>query len=276
MSARPTSFEAPDVGPGMVWAYEFDEHGRGRLLSNDSPIDLIHGRRFVWVHMMLANARTRDWIASQNAMLPEARDVLLSHDGHPRIEWPCGRLVGNALRHSGRLSGARRRFDRLALRPNPQFLLTARRHPVFSADAVRKQIEVGSEFESSASLFERMLVASADLVGEGAHRIAARLDSIEDRVLSETFSDESGTLLKLRREVSGRTRGLTPYSACWSNWSSAGAKRRQERTGTWPAACVSGRPRSMPIFTTRASAQDSSRRRRRPKSPRRRTATSSF
>ena len=47
-----------------------------------------------------------------------------------------------------------------------------------------------------------MLVATADSIGEAAQRIAEQLDSIEDRVLSDTFSDESKLLLKLRRQVS--------------------------------------------------------------------------
>jgi hypothetical protein len=53
-----------DVGPGVAWVFEFDENGRGRLLSDKLSIDLLHGRRFVWVHLILANARTRDWVVS--------------------------------------------------------------------------------------------------------------------------------------------------------------------------------------------------------------------
>ena len=155
---------------------------------------------------MLANARSRDWIGANSAILPEARELLLSQDGHPRLEWR-----GDAL--WGTLYDIRREYQALGDDPadlrfvlTPQFLLTARRHPAFAADSAKRQIEAGAEFESSAELFERMLVATADSVGEAAHRIAARLDSIEDRVLSEYFSDESGTLLKLRREVSRQNR----------------------------------------------------------------------
>ncbi len=57
--------------------------------------------------------------------------------------------------------------------------------------AVRNQAEQGATFDDSAALFESMLVAAADLIGEAAQKIAGELDQIEDRVLSETLSDES-------------------------------------------------------------------------------------
>jgi zinc transporter len=71
---------------------------------------------------------------------------------------------------------------------------------------VRKQVEAGATFDDSASLFERLLVATADSVGETAHRIGQRLDGIEDRVLSGQASDETGSLLNLRRSISRQDR----------------------------------------------------------------------
>jgi hypothetical protein len=39
----PARIDLGDVGPGVAWAFEFGEDGRGRLLSGDSSIDLITG-----------------------------------------------------------------------------------------------------------------------------------------------------------------------------------------------------------------------------------------
>jgi hypothetical protein len=75
MTAQPARIDLADLGPGVAWAFEFDENGRGRLLSGDSSIDLMHGRRFVWVHLILGNVRTREWIGAQDALPPEAREV---------------------------------------------------------------------------------------------------------------------------------------------------------------------------------------------------------
>ena len=93
MTAQPARIDLADLGPGVAWAFEFDENGRGRLLEGNSSFDLTRGRRFVWVHLILGNARTRDWIGVQDVLPPEAREVFLSKDRHPSLHWggkPCG------------------------------------------------------------------------------------------------------------------------------------------------------------------------------------------
>ncbi|HTR12533.1 MAG TPA: CorA family divalent cation transporter [Roseiarcus sp.] len=206
MAIRPEKIEPADVGPGVAWVFEFDEDGCGHPLPPEAPLDLMHGRRFVWAHLVLANTRTREWLSSQDAIPEDARDALLSPDAHPRLDWS-----GDAL--WGTLYDMQREFDsvieeptdlRFALRP--QFLVTARRHPVRCADELRTHISGGAVYEDSASLFERMLASIADSVGAAAHKIAERLDSIEDRVLSESFSDESASLSRLRRAISRQER----------------------------------------------------------------------
>ena len=88
----------------------------------------------------------------------------------------------------------------------PQFLLTARHHAARSAMAVRDQTEKGATFEDSAALFESLLVAAADSIGEATQEIAGQLDQIEDRVLSDSLRDESAALLRLRRGISRQER----------------------------------------------------------------------
>jgi hypothetical protein len=86
-----------DVGPGVAWMLEFDENGRGRPLNGKLSIDLMHGRRFVWVHLILANARTRDWLVAQEALPSESRDALLSQDRHPKLDWRGDALWGTLM-----------------------------------------------------------------------------------------------------------------------------------------------------------------------------------
>jgi hypothetical protein len=73
--------------PGVAWAFEFDKKRRGRLLEGNSSFDLTRGRRFVWVHLILGNVRTRDWIGAPDVLPPEAREVFLSKDRHPSLHW---------------------------------------------------------------------------------------------------------------------------------------------------------------------------------------------
>ena len=166
----------------------------------------MHGRRFVWVHLILGNARTREWIGAQDALPPEAREVFLSRDRHPRLHWGGEALWGTLqdVRHEDQSAGMEATDLRFALWP--QFLLTARHHAARSAMAVKDQAEKGVTFEDSAALFESMLIAAADSIGEAAQQIAAELDQIEDRVLSDALSDERAPLLRLRRGISRQER----------------------------------------------------------------------
>ena len=195
-----------DVGPGVAWAFEFGEDGRGRPLTGDSSIDLMHGQRFVWVHLILGNARTREWIATQEALTPRParcfypRIAIRGCTGRGRALW--GTL--HDLRHEDQTAGMEATDLRFALWP--QFLLTARHHAARSAMAVKDQTEKGATFEDSAALFERLLIAAADSIGEAAQESASELDRIEDRILSDAVSDERAALLQLRRGISRQER----------------------------------------------------------------------
>src|SRR3984957_4822552 len=205
MTTQPARIDLPDLGPGVAWAFEFDETGRGRPMGGGSSIDLMHGRRFVWVHLILGNVRTREWIGAQGALPPGAREVFLSKDRPPSLHWGGEALWGTLhdVRHEDQ-AGMEATDLRFALWP--QFLLTARHHAARSAMAVKDQAEKGVTFEDSAALFESMLIAAADSIGEAAPQIAAELDQIEDRVLSDSLSDESAALLRLRRGISRQER----------------------------------------------------------------------
>ena len=205
MTAQPWRIDLADLGPGVAWAFEFDENGRGRPLLGNSSFDLTHGRRFVWVHLVLGNVRTRDWIGAQDALPPEAREVFLSKDRHPSLHWGGEALWGTLhdVRHEDQ-AGVEATDLRFALWP--QFLLTARHHAARSAMAVRDQAEKGATFVDSAALFESLLVAAADSIGEATQEIAGQLDQIEDRVLSNAFKDDSAALLGLRRGISRQER----------------------------------------------------------------------
>jgi Mg2+ and Co2+ transporter CorA len=132
MTAQPARIDLADLGPGVAWAFEFDETGRGRLFDGGASIDLLHGRRFVWVHLILGNVRTREWIGAQDALPPEAREVFLSKDRHPSLHWGGEALWGTLhdVRHEDQ-AGMEATDLRFAVWP--QFLLTARHHAARSA-----------------------------------------------------------------------------------------------------------------------------------------------
>ncbi|HLY00114.1 MAG TPA: CorA family divalent cation transporter [Roseiarcus sp.] len=99
----------------------------------------MHGRRFVWAHLTLANARTRDWLGTQEALSPEAREARLSPDRHPRLDSHADALWGVLYDFRHKSEGGVEELTDLGFVLRPQFLLTARHHPVRSAAAVREE-----------------------------------------------------------------------------------------------------------------------------------------
>ena len=275
MTAQLARIDLADLGPGVAWAFEFDENGRGRPLSGDLSIALMSGRRFVWVHLILGNARTRDWIGAQDALPPQAREVFLSKDRHPSLHWAGEALWGTLhdLRHEDQTTGMEATDLRFALWP--QFLLTARHHPARSAMAVKDQTEKGATFEDSAALFERMLIAAANSIGEAAQQIAGELDQIEDRVLSDALSDESAALYGCGETFLARSDWFKLLTACWRNWNKTAEKASFRRIATWAPGCGSGSTPSAPTSICRQSAHGFCRRRRRLSWRRRLTVISS-
>ena len=203
---KPSRVDLANVAPGLAWAYEFDENGVAHTLPFDQPVDLMRGPRFVWAHLILTNARTREWIGDQAALPEEARDLLLSPYGHPRLDWDGDALWGVLFDVEREIGANSEEPTDLRFVLRPQCLVTARHRPVMSANTIREKIDEGATFEDSAALFERLLVATADFVGVSAHRIAQDIDVIEDRVLSDTVSDETGKLLRIRRSISKQDR----------------------------------------------------------------------
>jgi zinc transporter len=205
MGIQPPRIEPVDLGPGIVWAFQFDGQGRARPLPSDSHAELVCDDGFVWLHLSLANARSRNWIDEQAGIPEPARELLLSKDDHPRIECDGDVLWGTVHDiHHDEGMGDRSTDIRFVL--TPRYLLTGRRHAVRSANRMRERVEAGDEFESSAELFEHMLVAIADTVGASSREFNEQLDAIEDTVLSETVSDERAALLRLRRSISRQNR----------------------------------------------------------------------
>ena len=222
MTAQPARIDLADLGPGVAWAFEFDETGRGRLLDGGASIDLLHGRRFVWVHLILGNVRTREWIGAQDALPPEAREVFLSKDRHPSLHWGGEALWGTLhdVRHEDQ-AGMEATDLRFALWP--QFLLTARHHAARSAMAVKDQTEKGATFEDSAALFESMLIAAAELDRRGRARDRGR-------ARSDRRSRFVGRLeRRKRRALAVAERHFSPGAAGSSRPQRAGPTRTKPR-----------------------------------------------
>jgi zinc transporter len=216
---RSTVASATD--PELIWAYAFDGVGPGRAISETPDLDAASG--FFWLHLDLIHVSTRGWLNDMEATFGAGADALMSQDSHPHVDWAGDLLWGAARDIHREVSAPGERADDLRFILSPRFLITGRRRPMQSAHALKRKIETGAEFESSADLLEALLTEIAEAIGRVANRTAEQLEEIEDRVFGTAVTDERAALLGLRREVARYARLATSLRAVVGRLDQTGA-----------------------------------------------------
>ena len=138
-----------EVLPGLVWAYAFDEDGRGRAIGGDDlPATLAGHDGWVWLHFNLADGRGRAWI-EQRAPLPEAaRELLLDSDDHLCLIADQDALIGVFSDFRRELDHDTQDIARLKFALHGRVLVTGRRQALHSVDEVRREVMRGGTFET--------------------------------------------------------------------------------------------------------------------------------
>ena len=175
---------------GIVWIYHFQPDGTAKLVANES-VEQALADHVGWtrVHLSLADARCRVWIA-QNMQLSElARETLLGPDEHLRLDVLGHEIVGVVPDLQQEIAQATDAIVRLRFVMTEPLLISARRIPVHSVEINRRAIEAGKRFPSAVSLLDAIIDHFADAVGHMAERLGSELDNIEDTVMGDEPPD---------------------------------------------------------------------------------------
>ena len=153
------------------------------------------------MHLDLVHSDTRNWLNDKEAEFGAGGDAMLSQDSHPHVDWAADLLWGAVRDVHREVDTVGEHADDLRFILGPRFLVTGRRRPMQSAHALKRKVETGAVYESSADLFEALLTEIAEAIGRVSDRTAQSLEEIEDRVLAEPVHDDRTALLNLRREI---------------------------------------------------------------------------
>ncbi len=181
--------------------------------GNAEPYQEIDGS--TWLHFNLADLRAHDWIAACEQIPPIGRQFLLNTDPHIRIE-----AVERGF--AGVLSDLHYEFDAdpdrvglLRFYVDQDLVVTARLHPLKSADRLRLEVRGGLVVASTMQLVTRFVEHVTDSLTAVATEQGDIVDEIEDRVLKDRFLRESRELggvrrllARLRRHVEAQRRAL--------------------------------------------------------------------
>lgn len=187
-----------DMGPGLIWG--MDVSPTGAFAVADCAISAEGG--FRWLHLNLAHQRTRSWI-EQFALLPTAaRELLLSADTHQRA-LVDGDTIACVLHDFERdfdvADTARIGGLRMALMPG--LMITARLHPVRSADIVRNRLSRWTGAFAAAQALELLVGAINENMADICRSLSAEVQHVEDAFLDARNPPKARDLIGIRRRL---------------------------------------------------------------------------
>ncbi|WP_374544505.1 CorA family divalent cation transporter [Rhodoblastus sp.] len=189
--------------PGCNWIIRFDAEGRPES-GAASDIDRINapGEGYVWMHLDCIDRRVMDVLRRIEPLTAEARDALGGDIHHPFVEHWGDLVFGAIADHQHAIDGPKEDGDFLRFALGRGFLVTARRIPIYSAQATRRALEDGATATSPIALFELMVTHLCKCSADLTRNMATTLDGIEDNVVIEGRGrDQRAPLGQARRST---------------------------------------------------------------------------
>jgi zinc transporter len=168
---------------------------------------------FVWLHFNLAHANAERWLA-RHADLPEAFFETLRGGLHStrveRFEQALLAVV-NDLQFDFAFEPSDTATLWICL--NERVFITGRRKPLRSIDQLRMAVREGEPVRSPADLLAQLLRRQADVLVDLVRQATARVDQVEDSLLSGRLAHKRARLGALRRLLVRLQRLLLPEPA---------------------------------------------------------------
>jgi zinc transporter len=192
----------PTIKPSVIWAIDFEE-GHPHFCAEGSIGCEPDRGNFRWLHLSLADQVTRGWIRDAASLPEDMRDLLLGPEQHQRAQvsngW-VGCVLHDVERDFDRLDTERTGVLRMII--GERIIITARLHPVRSADLVRKHIERdGMPVRDRADALDLVVSAIVENVSAVARAQEKVIEVLEDDLLDEGRAFDHRRLIHLRRRI---------------------------------------------------------------------------
>jgi zinc transporter len=223
--------EVAGADRGLICGYQLEATKKPREISADSILESL-GRHDVvtWLHFNLSDARARRWLLDAQFLPQALREVLQEHDDNRRIELTDGGVL---------LVISDFAFDRsdpseaaaLWCFAAPHLLITARLHPLRSADELRLHLRDGAEVSSGMELLCMLLDLRTARFKSLATEMTTQLDQLEDEILAGSIKQQREQLGRMRRLCARLRRQFAPERSDFNKFlhRSAGSDRLVDR-----------------------------------------------
>ena len=193
----------------MIWGFDFSPDETLSLLSQDASGDR-DGDLYVapppgifrWLHLNITDQTSCRWIEGFEALPPLVRELLLSPDNHQRalVE---GDTVACVL-HDVEVDfgkGETARMGALRFSLGDRIMITARHHPLYAADVVKRRIDTGYRAKGPAEALDLLVSGILQVAGKSAVSLATTVQTSEDALLADGWQPDQRALVAVRRKA---------------------------------------------------------------------------
>ena len=196
--------DAPPIGlgfaalPGLIWGFD---------LGTTPPVTIERcedhpDSRLRWLHLNLADQGTRHWIMHKAGLPTDIGELLLSPETyqHALITGDSVACVLHDLeRDFDVMDTARVGALRLVLAPT--MIISARLHPLVSADRIRERLLRSPAIADAPAALDLVVVTISTVVAGLLRTLSALVQSTEDRLLEELQAPTTRDLIGIRRRL---------------------------------------------------------------------------
>ena len=185
------------VRPALIWGRDFID-GMAKPVDD---IDLLKGwgqpAGFRWLHLNLADQRCQRWLATA-PVPPQILELLLSTDGHQRAVMEDG-VLGCLLQDVERdFDDGEVRIGTVHFALSPTLMITARLHPLRSADIVKGRLQDGFQVADAPAALELLLGSMSEVVRRIVREMDDTVQEVEDVLLKDGQAPDAKTFITLR------------------------------------------------------------------------------
>jgi zinc transporter len=243
--------------PGCLWLLRFDAQGRAEpAAAEDMERIGESGEGYYWLHLDLADQRTRGLIERLNFLTAEARAPFIEPVDHQFIEHADNIVSGALLDHERGLSGRLSQTDYLRFAICRGVFVSARKRPLNIAEKTRNALSAGVRARAPLGLFETLVELMCDERAKMIRDLNLTLDGVEDRIIEGRGRDERATLGPARRDAVRLARQIGGLGSTLLRLEQAANEPEHEELGETAARLVQ---RVDALLRDNASIQDRAR-----------------
>lgn len=194
--------------PGLIWGFELGEDFARPTERCEEGTE-----GFRWLHLSLAHQATASWINRLGSLPEDVKELLLAGDNHQRALVDDG-VVGCVLHDFERDFEQRStQVGAIRLALTPGMMITARLHPIRSADSVRNRLAHGRRVAEPSDALDLLVTTIAEGLTAEVRDLSIEVQRAEDAFLNDFNSPTARGLIAIRRRLAQLHRMLDGMSA---------------------------------------------------------------